>query len=297
MRQYMLHIVLFLLTLLSTLFAGALQHGVNPFLEPGKIWVGLPFSVSLMAILLTHELSHYFASRKHHTKATLPYFIPAPSIIGTFGAFIKMKSPIVTRKALVDIGASGPIGGFIVALGVTIYGLMHSQVVELPPGEGGLILGDSIIFSLLSRVILGTPPEGKDVLLHPVAFAGWIGMFVTSMNLLPIGQLDGGHIAYALWGTKNHRRLSYTLATVLAVAGIARLYLYSDFFSSPFFDFLKRNLWEGWTIWAFLLFILGLDHPPIIYWEEPLSRGRKLIGWTALFIFILTFTPVPFRVI
>ncbi len=295
MRGYLVHIVLFVLTFLSTLLAGALQKGINPFTEPWRIWEGLPFCISLMAILLTHELSHYFASKKNHTKATLPYFIPAPSIIGTFGAFIKMKSPITTRKALIEIGASGPIGGFVVAVFVSAYGLSQSQIVELPEGEGGLILGDSILFSLLSQLILGTPPEGKDVLLHPVAFSGWIGLFVTSMNLLPIGQLDGGHIAYALFGRRHHRRLSYLLTIILALAGVVRLYLYSDLFSGEIFDLLRRHLWEGWAIWAVLLFMLGLEHPPVIYWEEPLRPSRAFIGYIALFIFIITFTPVPFR--
>jgi len=294
-RQMTTHIVLFLLTVISTLAAGALQKGINIFHEPLRIIEGFPFSVSLMAILLTHELSHLFASRRHHTEATLPYFIPAPSIIGTFGAFIKMKSPIVSRRALIDIGASGPIGGFIVALFVTIIGLQHSVIGSFTPGQDGIVLGDSILFSLLSKIILGTPPEGKDILLNPIAFAGWIGMFVTSMNLLPIGQLDGGHIAYALLGDRGHRRLSVTLAIVLACAGIARIYLYSGYFSAPFFDTLRNNLWEGWAVWALLLFLLGLKHPPVVYWETPLQKSRRITGWVALVIFIITFTPVPFR--
>ncbi|RMG67651.1 MAG: site-2 protease family protein, partial [Nitrospirae bacterium] len=179
MRRYLLHIVLFILTVFSTLMAGALQKGINILAEPSRIIEGYPFSISLLAILLTHELSHYFASRLNHTRATLPYFIPAPSIIGTFGAFIKMKSPIINRRALIDIGASGPIGGFIVALFVTIYGLSHSQIVSIKNTPGGLILGDSLLFSALSKLILGTPPEGKDIMLNQVAFAGWIGFFVT----------------------------------------------------------------------------------------------------------------------
>lgn len=296
-RQIGLHLLLFILTFLSTLAAGALQKGINIFAEPIRIIEGLPFSFSLMAILLTHELSHFFASRLNHTKATLPYFIPAPSIIGTFGAFIKMKSPITNRKALIDIGSSGPIGGFIVAVVVTIIGLTYSEVIPVESDRAGIILGDSIFFSLLSRLILGMPPEGKDVLLHPVAFAGWIGFFVTSMNLLPIGQLDGGHIAYALFGTRNHKRLSLTLAVILALIGITRLYLYSDIFTAPLFDLMRDYLWEGWAVWAFLLFMLGLDHPPVIYWETPLTGSRRFTGWLSLFIFFITFTPVPFRVV
>ncbi len=296
MRRYLLHIVLFILTVFSTLIAGALQKGINIVAEPSRIIEGYPFSISLLAILLTHELSHYFASRLNHTRATLPYFIPAPSIIGTFGAFIKMKSPIINRRALIDIGASGPIGGFIVALFVTIYGLSHSQIVSIKNTAGGLILGDSLLFSALSKLILGTPPEGKDIMLNQVAFAGWIGFFVTSMNLLPIGQLDGGHVAYALFGPKRHRRLSITLATLLALAGALRIFLYNGFLEHTALSSLKDYLWEGWLIWAFLLYMLGLSHPPVIYWEVPLSRGRRIMGWAAILIFILTFTPSPFRV-
>ena len=289
--------MLFLLTVISTLVAGTLQKGINIISEPQRIVEGVPFSLSLMAILLTHELSHYFASKLNHTEATLPYFIPAPSIFGTFGAFIKMKSPITTRKALIEIGASGPIGGFLVALVVTIYGLSLSRVVDLSSKQVGLVLGDSIIFSILSRIIVGVPPEGKDVLLHPVAFAGWIGFFVTAMNLLPIGQLDGGHISFALFGHRRHRRISFFLATTLALVGISRLYLYSDIFSSGIFNTLRNYLWEGWAVWAFLLFMLGIEHPPVMFWEEPLPRSRMIMGYIALAIFILTFVPVPIKVV
>ncbi|HHN63840.1 MAG TPA: site-2 protease family protein [Nitrospirae bacterium] len=296
-KGYTVQIVLFLLTVISTLVAGTLQKGINIISEPQRIVEGVPFSLSLMAILLTHELSHYFASKLNHTEATLPYFIPAPSIFGTFGAFIKMKSPITTRKALIEIGASGPIGGFLVALVVTIYGLSLSRVVDLSSEQVGLVLGDSIIFSILSRIIVGVPPEGKDVLLHPVAFAGWIGFFVTAMNLLPIGQLDGGHISFALFGHRRHRRISFFLATTLALVGISRLYLYSDIFSSGIFNTLRNYLWEGWAVWAFLLFMLGIEHPPVMFWEEPLPRSRMIMGYIALAIFILTFVPVPIKVV
>lgn len=269
--------------------------GIDIFSEPSRIIEGYPFSLSLMAILLAHELSHFFASRIHNTVATLPYFIPAPSIIGTFGAFIKMKSPIVKRTALVDIGASGPIAGFAVALIVTIYGLTISDVASLEAGSGGMILGDSILFSLLSKIVIGAIPEGKDVLLHPVAFAGWIGFFVTAMNLLPIGQLDGGHIAYALFGEKRHGRLSLSLTVLLAAAGLSKFYLYSDMISSPLIESIREHLWEGWAIWAFLLFLLGLKHPPVMYWDSPLQKKRRIIGWLSFIIFIITFTPMPFR--
>lgn len=271
-----LHIILFVVTFLSTLVAGSLfQKGINIVAEPWRIIEGLPFSLSLMTILLGHELSHYIASKRHHTKATLPYFIPAPSLIGTFGAFIKMKSPIVTRKALIDIGAAGPITGFILSVTASVIGLKLSTVVSVEETKGALGLGDSILFSLLSRLILGVTPDGHDILLHPIAFSGWIGLFVTSLNLIPIGQLDGGHITYAFLGTR-HLILSRILVVFLFICGI-------------FF-------WEGWLIWAILMVILGLRHPPVIYWELPLDTKRRLIGIVSMVIFIITFIPAPFKI-
>ncbi len=270
-----IHIILFVATFLSMLVAGALQKGIDPFAEPARVLEGLPFAFTLMLILLSHELSHYFASKAHRTEATLPYFIPAPSIIGTFGAFIKMKSPIISRRALIDIGASGPIVGFVFSVAASIAGLAGSSVAELDPADGFLSLGDNLLFSALSRLILGVPPEGHDILLHPVAFAGWIGLFVTSLNLIPIGQLDGGHIAYALGGPL-HRRISIALVAVLAVLGL--------------------SLWPGWAMWAALMVILGIKHPPVLYWETPLDPRRRLVGWTALIIFVITFTPEPFTI-
>jgi membrane-associated protease RseP (regulator of RpoE activity) len=271
-----LHISLFVLTFLSTLLVGAVQTGADLIKEPLKIYKGIPFSLTLMIILLSHELSHYFSSRKHGVEATLPYFIPAPTIFGTFGAFIKMKSPIVTRKALIDIGASGPIAGFIISVIATIIGLNMSEIVSSAQAKGALNLGDSLLFSLLSRIVLGVTPSDSDILLNPVAFAGWIGLFVTSINLIPVGQLDGGHIAYALLGEK-HTRLSFMLIFVMILFGLF--------------------LWEGWFVWAVLLLILGLRHPPVIYWEVPLDSKRKFIGWLALVIFILTFIPTPFQLL
>lgn len=271
-----LHISLFVLTVLSTLLVGAVQTGADLIKEPLKIYKGIPFSLTLMIILLSHELSHYFSSRKHGVEATLPYFIPAPTIFGTFGAFIKMKSPIVTRKALIDIGASGPIAGFIISVIAAIIGLNMSEIVSSAQAKGSLSLGDSLLFSLLAKIVLGVTPSDSDILLSPVAFAGWIGLFVTSMNLIPVGQLDGGHIAYALFGEK-HIHLSFMLIFVMILFGLF--------------------LWEGWFVWAVLLLILGMKHPPVIYWEVPLDSKRKFIGWLALVIFILTFIPTPFQLL
>ena len=181
------HILLFIATCFTTLFAGALLNGVIPWEQPEKIYLGLPFSFTLLFILMTHELSHYFTSRRHNVSASLPYFIPAPSIIGTFGAIIKMKPPIPDRRSLIDIGASGPIGGFIIAVIATIIGLKWSEIKPAGEIQEGIVFGSSILFSLISEIVLNVDPEKFDVILHPVAFAGWIGLLVTSLNLLPIG--------------------------------------------------------------------------------------------------------------
>lgn len=274
-RFPLLHLTMFVITFFTTLLAGALQRGINPIDTPGEIGKGLPFALALMCILLAHEFSHYFASKVHGVKATLPLFIPAPPpvIFGTFGAFIKMKSPIFSQNALIDIGASGPIGGFIIAVLASIIGLAFSEVVPVTAVSGGLYLGDSILFNFLSHLIVGNIPEGHDVFLHPVAFAGWIGFFVTSLNLLPIGQLDGGHIAFAFLGRK-HRTFSIVLISLLIILG--------------------TFYWPGWLIWAVLLIILGIDHPPVLSRDIRFTRKRRYIGPLCLLIFILTFTPVPF---
>lgn len=276
------HIILFVLTLLSTLVVGAVHAGVKVdelLSKPLRILEGVPFSFTLMLILMTHELSHFFASRYHRTQATLPYFIPAPTIFGTFGAFIKMTSPILSRRALVDIGASGPIAGFVVSIVACAFGLSHSEFVPMPtPTEEGLtyVFGSSILYSLLAKVFMGTPPDGFVMGMHPVAFAGWIGLFVTFLNLFPIGQLDGGHVAFALLG-RRHVLVSMGLVMMLAIAGAI--------------------LWEGWLIWAVLMVVLGLRHPPVMNWEVPLDPRRKLVGVIAIIIFALTVIPIPILVI
>ncbi len=274
MKKYLVPLILFILTIFTTLFAGTLQQGINIFREPNRIFEGYPFSVSIMTILLGHEMGHYFASKAHKTKATLPYFIPAPSIIGTFGAFIKMKSPILTRKALIDIGAAGPLVGFVLSLIACIIGLNMSQLIPVSPEDDMFVLGDSILFSILVKIIIGSVPEGYDVLLHSIAFAGWIGLFVTSMNLLPVGQLDGGHIAYALFG-RLHAYISRAFLIAIAILG--------------------AFYWYGWLVWSLLLLFLGVDHPPIMIWEERLSKSRQIIGMLSFIVFILTFIPAPFK--
>ncbi len=272
-RLTRLHILLFSLTSMITLFAGAVLEGVIPWQNPEKIYLGLPFSLTLLLILLTHELSHYFMSRKHNVSATLPYFIPAPTIIGTLGAVIKMRPPIFDRRSLIDIGASGPIGGFIIAVIAVIIGLHYSEVRLAQGLQEGLHLGSSIMFNFLSKIVLNIEPDKHDVLLHPVAFAGWVGLLVTSINLLPIGQLDGGHITYAIFGEK-HQWISKGMIPILIVMGF---------------------IYWPWIILAFLMIVIGYRHPPVVYPEIPLDRKGRLIGWASFIIFILTFTPMPVR--
>lgn len=266
------NLLLFLATIFTTLLAGTLQQGVNIFQNPSGLVRGIPFSFTLLAILLTHEMGHYLTSRYHGVGATLPYFIPAPSIIGTFGAFIRMTSPILNKRALLDIGASGPIAGFVVAIVAVAVGLHYSAVVETQTLEG-MKLGTPLIFSFISELMIGSIPEGSDVLLHPIAFAGWIGMFVTALNLIPIGQLDGGHVVYAVLG-QRHRIVSLVMIPILVLLGVYG--------------------WPGWLLWAFLPLIFGINHPPVVDSDSPLDPTRQIIGWVSLLIFILTFTPTPF---
>jgi len=263
---------LFIATIFTTLLAGALQQGAEIFQHPAELVRGIPFSFTLMAILLTHEMGHYPTSRYHGVNATLPYFSAAPSIIGTFGAFIRMTSPILSKRALIDIGASGPIAGFVVAIVAVAVGLHYSQVVEVSTLEG-MKLGTPLIFSMISDLTIGPVPIGHDVLLHPVAFAGWIGMFVTALNLIPIGQLDGGHVVYAVFG-QRHRTISLIMIPTLILFGIYG--------------------WPGWFLWAVLPLIFGINHPPVLDTDHPLGLSRQIIGWISLAIFVLTFTPTPF---
>jgi len=267
-----IHLLLFFLTLLTTILAGALQEGVNPLKDPEQLYRGIPFSFALMSILLAHELGHYLVSRKHGLNVTLPYFLPAPPIIGTFGAFIKMRSPVRDRRMLMDVGAAGPLVGVAVAIPLLIIGLRLSEV-KLVQGEVGMNLGSSLLLSLLSRLVVGPLPEGFDIVIHPVGFAGWIGLLVTSLNLLPVGQLDGGHVAYALLGETQNRiaKFVYAALIILGVVG-----------------------WQGWLVWAVLLWFMGIRHPMPTDWWVPLDTKRKLVGWIAVGIFILTFIPVPF---
>ena len=274
-----IHLVLFFLTVFTTLLAGALMEGAKILENPLELLKGIPFSFTLMFILGTHEFGHYYYAQKHKVDATLPYFIPAPPflfLIGTFGAFIKIKSPIYRKDALLQIGASGPIAGFVIAVPALIIGLLLSDVVEKSNIQGALILGDSILMKILTWITHPKLMDTQDIMLHPIAFAGWIGLLVTMLNLLPIGQLDGGHVAYAMLGKKQ--RLIGQIAFIFLIP----------------LSFLSIN----WLIWGLLLLILmrSVKHPPIQDIHIPLSDTDKRIGYICLLIFIVCFIPAPFKI-
>jgi len=277
--KILIPLLLFLATVLTTVTAGALYQGVNVFADPAGLAAGIPFSGSLLLILGTHELGHFIASRRHGVTTTLPIFIPGPPIppmIGTFGAVIRIKSAIPSKAALVDIGSSGPLSGFAIALVVTAWGLSRSTIVPYVPTGAALGFGESLIFKLLEALTIGNIPDGHELILHPVAFAGWIGMFVTAMNLLPIGQLDGGHIVYAVIGPR-HRVFSMVMIACLAVLGIFT--------------------WHGWFIWGALIALIGVRHPPVEDQNSPMDGRRKALCAASLLVFVLTFMPTPFYIV
>lgn len=266
-------IAFFVITLVSTSIAGSIQAGGKPFDNINDIILGLPFSLALIPILLAHELGHFFTAKTHGIKTSLPYFIPGFSIIGTFGAFIRLKSQITNKKVLLDIGASGPLAGFIVSIIAILIGLPLSEYVTNIP-HNAIKQGSPLILTVLERIMLGHAEEGLSLILHPIAFAGWIGLFLTSINLMPIGQLDGGHILYALF-PKQHATVSMLLPTIMVGLG--------------FFG------WPGWYLWAFLTAFIGPGHPKLKDADTPLDKTRLMIAKISLIVFLLTFIPVPFH--
>ena len=278
---WILPVSLFFLTVFTTLWAGAYQGYSGPirgpldFLveHPGALWKGIPFAGALLFILTTHELGHYLLSRIHRVPASLPLFIPGlPHFIGTFGAIIRMRGPILTRRALFDIGVAGPLAGFVVAVPVMIVGLNLSTVVDRT-ATYGLQLGEPLLLQFMSWLVIGAIPPEADIVLHPIGFAAWFGLFVTSLNLLPIGQLDGGHVAYALWGGRQ-RAMAFVFVPILIALGLVG--------------------WHGWLLWALMAGLWGLGHPPVMDPSVPLGRNRQIVGWIALAVFMVTFVPVPF---
>jgi len=272
-RRLWVNVLLFVLTVGTTLLVGSLNRGGDPFKRPlDLLLLGWPFSVSIILVLGSHELAHFLTARRLGVDATPPYFLPIPHpMTGTMGAFIRIQSPVPTKSALVRVGVSGPMVGFLVALPVSFIGLMLSKPVAVSASPG-IRLGSPLIFWAMSELLHPNLGPGWDLLLHPVAFAGWLGLFVTALNLLPIGQLDGGHVAYAVFG-RRWQKLSWAVIAVLALLGF---------------------FWLGWPFWAALAIVLGLRHPPPLDDLTPLNKADWRLVAVAVLIIVLTFTPAPF---
>jgi membrane-associated protease RseP (regulator of RpoE activity) len=283
---------LFFLTLLTCLLAGtqfAVAYAHNQavsldaftqtfslvYRHPAMLLAGLPFALTLMTILMAHELGHYFACRRHHIRSSYPFFIPAPNLIGTFGAFILIRSPIRSVRALFDVGASGPIVGFIAAIPALAYGIVNAKMIPsvAVDGSADLTFGVPMILRLMIAVFQPNA-QAADLLLHPVARAAWVGLFATALNLLPVGQLDGGHIVRSV-SPRLHRLISLLLPVALVPLG--------------FFQ------WKGWLVWAVILFALRFVRMMPIYDPEPLDPDRRFAAMVTLIIFVLCFMPAPLK--
>ena len=303
LRSNFYHILLFLLTFFTTTLAGVQWLNKDSF-ELSNFDMGLPYSLSLLAILAAHEFGHFFAARYYGVLTSLPYFIPIPPYLinpfGTMGAVIRIRSKIPSRKALFDIGIAGPIAGFIITMTLLLYGLStlpekdylysihpdYRSMVDIP--QSGLTLGNSFLFSTLPYLISPNQflPPMNEIYHYPFLCVGWFGLFVTALNLIPIGQLDGGHILYAMVGGKYHRIFARIFFAALLLMG-----------ATSFLPIFGENIYigtMGWLLLAIILFfIIKIDHPEISD-DELLSANRRFLGWTAFIIFFLTFTPIPF---
>ena len=299
----------------------------------------LTFPAALFSILMAHELGHFLACRRHGLDATLPMFLPAPPFpigLGTFGAFIRIRSPIRTRRQLLDIGAAGPLAGVALALPLIAVGLQLSHVAPLPapdPNSMNIQFADSLLFTALRWLIKGPLPAGQDVYLHPIALAGWFGLFVTALNLIPAGQFDGGHVAHAMLG-RAHRYLSRAVFVTLISFGVFGDLPWRSWLQLPSAVALgvcavtlslrrtrrklDRNVFvvlvltqlaveyyvnadipaNGlWLVWGLLAYLIGLDHPPVKERGQPLNPLRRVVGLLCLAVFVGTFMPLPFRFI
>ena len=270
-RRVWLPLILFVATCVSTYVTGGWDG------REFKWTRGLAFSMALMVTLTAHELGHFVQARRYRVPASLPYFIPMPANpIGTMGAVIFMHPRMGHRKALFDIAITGPLAGLVPALAFTLIGLRLSSVDEIADNEPALMLGEPVLFRLMAYLTFGPLPEGKDIMLDPIGFAGWVGIFITALNLIPIGQLDGGHILYALLRTKAHplsRGLLFAAAVSVVLSG-----------------------YWGWSLMILLLLLMGPVHPPTSDDQMPLGRGRMILGWITLLFVFVGFTPTPFFV-
>ena len=241
---------------------------------------GLPFALSFLAILGAHELGHYFAARHHRVAVTLPYFLPFPSIWGTLGAFIQLRSPTKNQKQLFDVGIAGPLAGLAIAVPLLFWGLSLSELKPLPTTEDYMLEGNSLFYAWAKYTVFGQMlpnAQGLDVFLHPMAWAAWSGLFVTVLNLLPVGQLDGGHVIYVLFGYRA-RLISMLTLAIMAVVG--------------------AFYWQGWLFWVLLIsLVVGIGHPPPLNEITPLDGRRKFLGYAMLGVFMLLFVPTPLELI
>lgn len=298
-------ILLFLATLVTTSFVGAEMHGLDPIAAFDRgagpaleaLLAGWDFAVPLMSILLAHELGHYVAGRIHRVDISPPYFIPMPlSLLGTMGAVIRMSGRIARRDALLDVGASGPLAGLAVTIPVLVYGIATSPIEPLPQSGSFIIEGRSVLYLGLLYALKGPIPEGHDIMLSATAFAGWAGLLVTMINLVPVGQLDGGHIAYALVGKDQDRygRLVRFALPVIALATGASLGIPALLAARPVGEVVTEWL-SGlhWIVWFVVLTVLarltGHAHPPTD--DDTLSPGRRVIAIATLVTFVLLFMP------
>jgi len=287
-RRAWVNVLCFLLTLCTTTLVGArMQYNFGhnlPFFDfdrdvniftfglehPQLLWGGLPFSLTLLTILMAHELGHYLACVYYGVDATLPFFLPAPTpFTGTLGAFIRIRSAIYSKRILFDVGVAGPLAGFVFLVPALGVGLAFSKIIPGINHEGAVQLGTPALLWLLQKAIFTGVPAA-DIYLHPVARAAWVGMFATSLNLLPVGQLDGGHIIYALLG-RAHKWVTYIFLVALIPMG---------------------RFWSGWWFWAVLLFFLARRHPPL-HDDTEIGTGRVQLGWVALAMFLLCFSLAP----
>lgn len=302
-----INVLLFVLTVISTLFVGALygELSIDPSIAdedvlwhilttPALLFSGWPFAATLLGILTAHEFGHYFAARYHKVAVTLPYFIPMPLAFGTMGAFIRLKEPVPDRRKLFDIGVAGPLAGLVLAVPLLFIGLSSSPV-QVPPSTAGAVLeGNSLLYYYAKLAIFGQvlpdPVTGLDVIMNRVTFAAWIGLLVTALNLLPLGQLDGGHTVFALFGRRARVFNWLTMGgmLLLGIAGLAPL--------QATFPALLNVGWTGWFMWLVLINVLGGPfHPPALDDVTELDARRRWLGYFVIVIFLFIFVPVPLR--
>ena len=301
--NYWVNIALFVVTFISTLFvgmqssdSGAVLRSASDLLLPQNLIRGWPFAVTLLGILTAHEFGHYFAARYPTVAVTLPYFLPMPFGFGTLGAFIRLKEPVPDRRKLFDIGVAGPLAGLILAIPLLFYGLHTSPMMVPPPSEGSFVEGNSILYYFAKIIVFGkvlpNPITHEDVMMNQVNFAAWIGLLVTALNLLPVGQLDGGHTVFALFGEKARyfNLVTVGLMAVFALAGLAPL--------QQLAPWLVNIGFEGWFVWLILIFlVIGPFHPPALDDVTRLDSKRRWLGYLVILIFVLIFVPVPMRVL